>query len=42
MIYALINKFYYGSYGDSDFKRTLDIFKEFYQRRDFRKENFLL
>jgi len=39
MLYAVINKFKYGSYGDSDFKRTLDLFKEYYDRD--RRDNYL-
>jgi hypothetical protein len=33
MIYAIINKFFYGSYGDSDFKKSMDIFREYYDGR---------
>ena len=35
MIYGLINKQYYGSYGDSDFKKSMEIFKEYYYDREF-------
>jgi hypothetical protein len=37
MLYAIINKFFYGTYGDNDFKKALDLFKEYYDRdrRDF-------
>jgi hypothetical protein len=39
MLYAVINRFFNGTYGGDNFKRTLEIFKDYYDKGG--KEYFL-